>query len=377
MSAPKKTCRWAALSLSSIATVFLPDLLRQEDTEFLHELWCVSTTGTEERARKLLEGLKIPRHDVVKIYNSWEQMLKEAEFDVVYISTPSALHYGHTVAALEARRNVLVEKPATLNKKQFERCVELTKQNGVVLMEGLWTRYLPATKYFLEELLPQLGTIRRVYSEWSFPIVHDEMPESSRFLDKSVGAGSLIDMGCYALTWVDLAFNGLKADSETKVVYSHYLPVPDRPEDIDDITTTVLTNKNATAVVTTSMTLPGSSKCAFYMRFSATKPGNAVRIEGSRGYVAIPFPTLRPEELHVQWYGSDVVNADGTERDEVIKKEVKGWGLWYQGDVIAKAVRGGEKGVVIGEEGSLRVLDWLDQARGLAGVKYDEKIERV
>ena len=67
--APKKTCRWAALSLSSIATVFLPDLLRQEDTEFQHELWCVSTTSSHERARKLLEGLKIPRHDVVKIYD--------------------------------------------------------------------------------------------------------------------------------------------------------------------------------------------------------------------------------------------------------------------------------------------------------------------
>ncbi|KAK4499063.1 hypothetical protein PRZ48_009575 [Zasmidium cellare] len=377
MSLPKKTCRWAALSLSSIATVFLPDLLRQDDTEYNHELWCVSTTGTDERARKLLEGLKIPRHDVVKIYSSWEQMLKEAEFDVVYISTPSALHYGHTVAALEAKRNVLVEKPAAMNKKQYERCIELAKKNDVVLMEALWTRYLPATKYFLEELLPKLGTIRRVYSEWSFPIVSDQMPESSRFLDKSVGAGSLVDMGCYALTWVDLALNGLEPDSETKVVYSHYLPVPDRPGDIDDITTTILTSKNATALVTTSMTLPGSSKCAFYMRFGATKSGKAVRIEGSRASVAIPFPSIRPKELHVQWYGNDVVNEDGTERDEVIKMDIKGWGLWYQGDVIAKAVREGQKGVVIGEAESLRVLDWLDQARSLAGIKYDESIERV
>lgn len=142
------------------------------------------------------------------------------------------------------------------------------------------------------------------------------MLDSSRFLDKSVGAGSLVNMGCYALTWVDLALNGLKADSETKVAYCHYLPVPGRPGDVDDITTTILTNKHATALVTTSMTLPGSSKCDFYMRFGLTKAGKAVRIEGSRASVAIPFPSLRPEELRVQWYGNDIVNADGTEQDE-------------------------------------------------------------
>lgn len=92
-------------------------------------------------------------------------MVKEAEFDVVYITTPSALHYEHTVAALEAKRNVLVGKPAALNRKQYEGCVELAKQKGVVLMEALWTRYLPATKYFLHQLFPKMGTIRRVYSE--------------------------------------------------------------------------------------------------------------------------------------------------------------------------------------------------------------------
>lgn len=372
---PKPTCRWAALSLSNIGSVFFPDLLGREDAQFEHKLVAISTTGSNERAQKWLTDNKIPEPGSIVTYSSWETMLQEGDFDIVYISTPHPLHYEEIIKALECKRNVLVEKPATMNAAQYRRCVELAKQQDVVLMEAMWTRYLPATRYLQEELLPKIGQVRRVYSEFSFPIVGPDLPDTSRLLDKSAGAGALLDQGVYALTWADIALNGLEID-EASVVHASSASVPGRPGEVDDINTVVLANKKATAIITTSMTIPGSSKPPFYVRFNARKASPSVRIEGTEASIAIPFPPIRPEELHVQWYGYSHLNKDGTERDEIIKKPVSGWGIWYQADVIASAVFNKQPGV-IGAEESLRVLEWMDEARRLAGIVYDDKLEQV
>ncbi|KAJ9657225.1 hypothetical protein H2198_004451 [Neophaeococcomyces mojaviensis] len=371
----KQVCRWAALSLSNIASVFFPDLLGRKDAQFEHQLVAISTTGSKERAQKWLADNKIPSAESIVIYHSWKSLLQEGNFDIVYISTPHPLHYEEVLKALECRRNILVEKPATMNAAQYRKCIELANKQGVVVMEAMWTRYLPATRYFKEELLPRIGEVRRVFSDFSFPIVGPELENSSRFLDKAAGAGALLDQGVYALTWADLALNGLTVE-ETRVVHASSQSVPGRPGDIDDINTVILTNGKATGIISTSMTIPGSSKPAFYMRLQAKKAAPAVRIEATEASVAIPFPSIRPEELHVQWYGYQHLNEDGTERDEVIRKAVQGWGIWYQADVIAEAVFTNKPGVIDAEE-SLRVLQWMDDARGMAGITYDTKLETV
>lgn len=335
----------------------------------------VSTTGSKERAQKWLAENKVPNAESVVIYHSWETMLQEGSFDIVYISTPHPLHYEETLVALTHKRNVLVEKPATMTAAQYRKCIALAAQQKVVLMEAMWTRYLPATRYLQEDLLPRIGSVRRVFSDFSFPIVGPELADESRFLDKAAGAGSLLDQGVYALTWADIALNTLNV-SNTNVLHAHTHTVPQRPGEVDDITTVVLANSEATAIVSTSMTLPGSSKPAFYVRLQAKKAAPAVRIEGTEASVAIPFPSIRPEELHVQWYGSQHLGGDGTEKDEIIRKPVDGWGIWYQADVIAEAVFA-KKPQTIGAEESLRVLEWMDKSRELAGIKYDAKLEQL
>jgi predicted dehydrogenase len=389
-------CRWAAISLSNIAAVFLPDLLlpRPESEPIQHSLVAVSTTGTTSRAVSWLSEKAIPNANKVKIYDSWEEMLEKGDFDIVYISTPHPLHYPHVRKALQCKRNVLVEKPATMNRAQYAELASFAKHSGVVLMEAMWTRYLPATKYFKEDLLPRMGQVKRVYAEFSFPIVSRDLSHDSRFLDKRAGAGSLLDQGVYALTWADLALNGLAEATKTTTVVAHAISmsVPGVPGDVDDINTVVLSKQQdgsnkpeAVAIVTTSMTLPGSSKPAFYQRLQAKKAGPSVRIEATKASVAIPFPPIRPQELHVQWYDEELLDADGIEKEEVILKPVeRGWGIWYQADVIASRVAarqpGGQQeqeGEVIGEEESVRVLGWMDQAREQAGIVYNPKLDEL
>lgn len=394
MGDDKFICRWAFLSCSSISSVFLPDIIlpREDSDHIKHEIIAVSTTGSNQRVQKWLAEHKVPNASSVKIYNSWEKMLQEGDFDIVYISTPHPLHYQHVLAALQNKRNVLVEKPATMNRKQYQVLCQHARDQRVVLMEAMWTRHLPATQYFKNELLPKIGPVKRVYAEFSFPNYSPDMPLSSRILDKSAGAGALLDQGVYALTWADLALNGIDIeDATTRVIYANSIPLRVGKDEIDDIDTVILSkvdnktgNQTAVGIVTTSMTLPGSNKGSLYHRLAAKKAAPAVRIEAENASVAVPFPPIRPEEFHVKWYGEQFLDTGGIEKDEVIKKPVdRGWGIWYQADVIAGRVwerrkRGGAReGEVIGEEESLRVLGWMDEARGMAGIVFDPKLEEV
>ncbi|KAF7196206.1 putative D-xylose 1-dehydrogenase (NADP(+)) [Pseudocercospora fuligena] len=393
MASKPTTCRWAALSLSNIASVFFPDILTapESSTGISHTLVELSTTGSNERAKTWLADNKIPNSEKVHIHNDWKKMLDEGDFDVVYISTPHPLHYEHVKYALSRKRNVLVEKPATMNAKQYENLANMALKQGVVLMEAMWTRYLPATKYLQEELLPRIGEVRRIYADFSFPIVSEDLSHSSRFLDKSAGAGSLLDQGVYALTWADIGLNGSAEALETttnQVVHANTMSVPGVAGEVDDITTVVLSKRDsktnapqAVAIVTTSMTLPGSSKPAFYQRLQAKKAAPSIRIEATKASVAITFPPIRPQRLEIQWYDSEHLDSEGIEQEEIIEKPVEhGWGMWYQADVIAKSVfasRSAGKGEVIGLKETLRVLAWMDHAREQARIPYDAKLDAV
>lgn len=373
------TCRWALIGLSSIAKTFVDDLTLPRDGTLRHRVSCVSTTGSREKAQQWLSERSNLDLGSVDIYCTFEEMLQKGQFDVVYISTPHPLHYAHAQAAMKYGRHVLVEKPATMNKVQFENLSTLAKSAGVVLMEAMWTRYLPAVEH-LQKILPQLGKVKRVFSDLSVPIADEDMPRSSRLLDKQAGAGSMLDMGVYALTWVDVAFQG---SSSTKVVFAKTIPYDTGNDLIDDINTVVLESGEGSgqvAIVSTSMTLPGSTKHADKLAVKKVAP--SVRIEATNAQVSVPFPLIRPQELHIEWYNKEKLSGDGSETQEIVSKPVeRGWGLWYQADVIAREIqkRGASKsqdaGVVIGGDESMRVLEWMDNARKLSSIVYDDVLE--
>lgn len=60
----------------------------------------------------------------------------------------------------------------------------------------------------------------------------------------------------------------------------------------------------------------------------AKKAALTARIEATNASIAIPFPPIKPEEFHVQWYGEEYVDESGLEKEEVTKKPVeRGWGI--------------------------------------------------
>src|SRR5918995_1155247 len=74
---------------------------------------------------------------------SYDVLVSDPDVDVVYIATPHPIHAGNATLCLEAGKAVLCEKPFSVNAAEAERVVELARERGLFIMEGMWTRFFP------------------------------------------------------------------------------------------------------------------------------------------------------------------------------------------------------------------------------------------
>ncbi len=80
------------------------------------------------------------------VYSDIEELLEQADIDIVNICTPTFLHKTHVMAALKANKHVICEKPVALCSKDAEAMFAMAKQKGVRLFIAHSVRYMPETK---------------------------------------------------------------------------------------------------------------------------------------------------------------------------------------------------------------------------------------
>src|SRR6202043_2465089 len=136
------------------------------------------------------------RYSVPTIHDSYEALLADPSLDAVYIPLPNALHAQWTLAALEAGKHVLCEKPFTSNAAQAREVAAAAQGSGLVVMEAFHYRYHPLARR-MSELVHggQLGRIRQVSVAFCFPLLR----RSDIRYDFGLAGGALMDAGCYAV----------------------------------------------------------------------------------------------------------------------------------------------------------------------------------
>lgn len=90
-----------------------------------------------ERAEKMAETYG------GKAYSSYEELLANETVDAVSVCTPNYLHAPMAIAAANAGKHVLVEKPMAVSTEEGEQMIEAAKKNGVYLMVGHNQRLMP------------------------------------------------------------------------------------------------------------------------------------------------------------------------------------------------------------------------------------------
>jgi predicted dehydrogenase len=136
------------------------------------------------------------RYGVPAVHDSYADVLADPSLDAVYIPLPNGLHARWTLAALEAGKHVLCEKPFTANAAQAREVAAAADGTGLVVMEAFHYRYHPLARRMAELAGGgELGRIQRVETAMCFPL-----PRFSDIrYDFSLAGGALMDAGCYAV----------------------------------------------------------------------------------------------------------------------------------------------------------------------------------
>lgn len=139
--------------------------------------------------------------NVTGLYTDYQQMLREANLDVVSIGLPNSLHAEASIAALEAGVNVICEKPMATSVVDARRMVETAKQNKRELMMCYNYRYRSDSQWMKRVIQSgQLGQIYHANVSWRR---ETGIPGWGLFGSKAAsGGGALIDLGVHV---IDLA----------------------------------------------------------------------------------------------------------------------------------------------------------------------------
>jgi UDP-2-acetamido-3-amino-2,3-dideoxy-glucuronate N-acetyltransferase len=128
----------------------------------LHQLGCLE--WVVDASPKTLQSVKAA-YKGVRTTRDFERVLGDAKLKAVALASPAALHYQMAAAALDAGKDVFVEKPLALQVAQAEELVALARRKKRVLMVGHILQYHPAILK-LSQLVTdgELGEIHYIYS---------------------------------------------------------------------------------------------------------------------------------------------------------------------------------------------------------------------
>lgn len=130
-------------------------------------------------------------------YGSYEALAADDSLDAVYIATPHTFHHAHVMLCLRSKKAVLCEKPMSVDYASTLAMVNTARQNGVFLMEAMWTRFLPIIEKTLELIQQgEIGELKYLRADFGFVAPYNA---GSRLYDMQLGGGAQLDIGVYPL----------------------------------------------------------------------------------------------------------------------------------------------------------------------------------
>lgn len=186
------TLRWGILGPGKIATKFARALPRAR-----HATLAAVASRSPERATAFAAA-----HGVPRVHDSYAALLADPGVDAVYIATPHPEHARWTVAACEAGKHVLCEKPFALNAWEAEAMIQAAREHRVFLMEAFMYRCHPQTARVVELVRGgAIGEVKVIRAAFGFRAGDDP---ASRLLANDLGGGGILDVGGYPVSFARL-----------------------------------------------------------------------------------------------------------------------------------------------------------------------------
>ncbi|CAG8225688.1 unnamed protein product [Penicillium salamii] len=342
-----------------ISSWYVADLvLSRPDAKVRH---IVGAIGTSDTSRGRLFAQQYCPEETPKIYGNYEEVYQDPNVDIVYIGTPHAFHKKNCLDAIAAGKNVLCEKPFTLNAREAQEIFEAAREKGVFIAEAMWLRHRPLTLE-LQRLLHQekaIGEIFQATSHFGLEIDIPNLPLDKYYRQNSMGAGSLLDIGIYALTWVVL---GLDSDLEASRPKPNILAAQNHWEDVE-ITSTAILQYPST----------GRQGIATSTTMAIGNPDLLARIQGTAGSIEVHGSCPSAPEAFTVYPSFKMGAGEKVSRSEGKKYDFSapGRGFQYQADNIALDVLGGRlESSIVPQSETIRMMEIMDEIRRQGGTKY-------
>jgi len=301
-------------------------------------------------------------HNIPAAYGSYEELCKDKNVQIAYISSLHSGHYEHTMLALNHGKHVLIEKPGAINSKQLKAMYKLAEEKKLFLMEGFWTIFFPAFRK-IRELVSSgaIGDVTYVTADFTaaFP------PDFDRVWKPELAGGALLDIGFYSVAMVTMLVNGGKeAPVEIKA-------------------TGVL--ENGVDTVGAAVFKYADNKVAVANWNGKGHSPSEVLVVGNKGYIRALGPAHHPTEIilyRVTVPGTNLINnqTETTHFRFPLPDEKRldapyvysaGAGFTYEAKHVQDSIIQGRKGSdIYPPDASLIVMSNLDEIRRQLGLVY-------
>ncbi len=179
--------KYGIMGLGEIAHRFAKVLKTMEEVELI-----AVASSDENRAKQFAN-----EYDVEKYFEGYEALAADSEVDVVYIAQTHDRHYELIKLCIEHKKGIICEKPMVLTEEQAVEVTSLAKENKVLLMEAMWSRFIPTFQKAKEWVLGgRIGTVKLVQASFCFDFPYDA---THRLYKMETAGGSLYDAGVYPI----------------------------------------------------------------------------------------------------------------------------------------------------------------------------------
>jgi predicted dehydrogenase len=318
---------WGILGTGGIANAFASDLVENGFT--------VAAVGS--RSQESADAFAA-KYGIAVAHPSYEDLVADPSVQVIYVSTPHPFHAENAKLALNAGKHVLVEKPFSLNAAEAREVVELAESKGLVVLEAMWTRWLPHMVRLREVIAAgTIGDVRTVLADHNQKLPSD--PEH-RLNNPDLGGGALLDLGIYPVSFA--------------------WDILGKPE-------TIATNSSPTVTGVdrqTAILLGYADGKQAVLHTALDTPGpNSASVLGTDGWIEIASTWYVPNSFIVYDTDGDIV--------EGFEAEVVGRGMQYQAWEIQRLINAGvTAGEVLPPSETVAIMETLDTIREQIGLRY-------
>lgn len=310
--------KWGVIGTGGIAREFISDVMT-------HTEMTVAAIGSRnpEKANSFFPG--------IKGYGSYEELVN-SDVDAIYIATPHQVHCENTLLALDAGKPVLCEKPFAVNAKEAKMMADSAKTKNLLLMEAMWTRYLPHIQK-VRELLPELGEVKNIQADHGQSLMHIK-----RLTDPNYAGGALLDLGIYPISFAFMVLG--------------------KPE---KITAKGVIENGVDLQSSAIFEYSGGRQAVINTVMNAKSPTTA-SINGTRARLELSTSFYRPTDMRLIYDDGRIVE---------FKNEYRGHGLREQAIYFEKMLISGKKeSQLLSISETIEIMECLDEIRNQIGLKY-------